>query len=525
MRRKHPFPFIPFLVVVVCAPAWAGIGTITTIAGGGPKNVQATRAHLHNPTDVVTDSQGNIYIVTSGQNEVFRVDAATGVLTAAAGSDSNGFSGDNGPAKQASLNTPYGLAMDAAGNLFIADSYNERIRRVDAVTHRITTLAGGGTPCAGRTDGIGDGCTATNATLYLPSGLAVDGAGNVLIVDLGHNRIRRVDVVTGVITTVAGGGKGGILDNFGDGGLASGATLSHPQGVSLDGAGNLLIADTDHNRIRRVDATSNIISTVVGGLARPVRVVADTVGNLFITESISNRIRRVDATSGVITTFAGTGGYGYAGDNGPATSATLANPYGINFDRGGNLLIADAKNNRVRQVDVATNVITTSAGASGPRDFDLLALQASLSGVGQVVIDGAGNVFMSESCCTILRLDSVSHFLSKVAGSEFGGPDINSIFGLARDRAGNLFVADESAIRRVDPVTGVITTVAGNGNGCPQETDGLGDGCPATDAFIQPVSVAVDDAGNLFISDGGHALIRRVDAVTQIMTLVAGGGS
>jgi len=525
MRRKHPFPFIPFLVVVVCAPAWAGIGTITTIAGGGPKNVQATRAHLHNPTDVVTDSQGNIYIVTSGQNEVFRVDAATGVLTAAAGSDSNGFSGDNGPAKQASLNTPYGLAMDAAGNLFIADSYNERIRRVDAVTHRITTLAGGGTPCAGRTDGIGDGCTATNATLYLPSGLAVDGAGNVLIVDLGHNRIRRVDVVTGVITTVAGGGKGGILDNFGDGGLASGATLSHPQGVSLDGAGNLLIADTDHNRIRRVDATSNIISTVVGGLARPVRVVADAVGNLFITESISNRIRRVDATSGVITTFAGTGGYGYAGDNGPATSATLANPYGINFDRGGNLLIADAKNNRVRQVDVATNVITTSAGASGPRDFDLLALQASLSGVGQVVIDGAGNVFMSESCCTILRLDSVSHFLSKVAGSEFGGPDINSIFGLARDRAGNLFVADESAIRRVDPVTGVITTVAGNGNGCPQETDGLGDGCPATDAFIQPVSVAVDDAGNLFISDGGHALIRRVDAVTQIMTLVAGGGS
>src|SRR5207247_3432679 len=168
-----------------------------------------------------------------------------------------------------------------------------------------------------------------------------------------------------------------------------------------------------------------------------------------------------------------TSGYGYAGDHGPATRATLTNPYGINFDRGGNLLIADAKNNRVRQVDVATNVITTSAGASGPRDFDLLALQASLSGVGQVVIDGAGNVFMSESCCTILRLDSVSHFLSKVAGSEFGGPDINSIFGLARDRAGNLFVADESAIRRVDPVRGVVNNVAGNDNGWSQETYGV----------------------------------------------------
>jgi sugar lactone lactonase YvrE len=518
------------VVLLICAssvPSIAQIGIIITIAGGGPKNVQATRAHLHNPTDIVTDSQGNIFIVTSGQNEVFRVDAATGVLTPAAGSDSNGFSGDNGPAKQASLNTPYGLAVDAAGNLFIADSYNERIRRVDAVTHRITTFAGGGTPCAGRTDGIGDGCPATNATLYLPSGLAVDGAGNVLIADLGHNRIRRVDVVTGVITTVAGGGKGSILNNFGDGGLASSATLSYPQGLSLDGAGNLLIADTDHNRIRRVDATTNIISTVAGGLSRPVRVVADAVGNLFITESTQNRIRRVDVTSGVITTFAGTGGYGYAGDNGPAASATLANPYGINFDRGGNLLIADAKNNRLRRVDVVSNLITTSAGASGPRDFDLLALQASLSSVGQVVIDGAGNVFMPESCCTILRLDSASHFLSKVAGSEFGGPDINSIFGLARDRAGNLFVADETAIRRVDSVTGVITTVAGNGSGCPQETDALGDGCPATDAGTQPLSVAVDDVGNLFIGDGvdGNSLVRRVDAGSQIITLVAGGGS
>ena len=325
------------------------------------------------------------------------------------------------------------------------------------------------------------------------------------------------------------GGKAGNPGTFGDGGLATDANLSFPQGVSLDGAGNVLIADTNHNRIRRVDATTHIITTVAGA-NRPVRALADAMGNLFITESIGNRILRMDATSGIITIVAGTGAYGYAGDNGPATSATLANPYGINVDRAGNLLIADAKNNRVRHVDVAANVITTSAGASGPMDYDLRARQASLSSVGQVVIDGAGNVFISEAgSATLLRLDSVTNLLSKLAGDRFGAP-FDRMFGLARDRAGNLFVADETQIWRVDSVTGVATTVAGRGNGCPQETDGLGDGCPATDAWLEPLSIAVDDAGNLFIGDGagGNSLVRRVDRVTQITTIVAGvvaGGS
>jgi len=505
------------MALLICASSLvsvAQIGIITTIAGGGPNNVPADEAHLLNPTDVVTDLQGNVYVVTSIQNELFRIGFDSGILTAAAGNDTPGFSGDNGPATLASMSSPYGLAIDNAGNIFIGDSGNNRVRRVDAITHLITTYAGGGIPCTERTDSLGDGCAAINATLSFPSGLAVDGAGNLLIADVGNNLIRRVDAVTGMITPFVGG-------------------LLHPFGVSTDGRGNVFIVDTGNNRVLKTDTTTSFISIVAGGgplcasrtdsvgdgclatnalLNRPVRAVADIGGNLFIAETNGNRIRRVDATSSVITT----------------ALASLTNPIGINFDRAGNLLIADSQSGRLLQLDVATNVIATLAGANGPSDYDLPALQANLTGVGQVVIDGAENVFFSESCCTILRLDSVSHLLSKIAGSEFGGPDINSILGLARDSADHLFVADETAIRRVDSVTGVITTVVGNGRGCAQETDNIGDGCPATDASILPQSVAVDDLGNLFIGDGGFGgfvMVRRVDAMTQIITLLAGSGS
>jgi sugar lactone lactonase YvrE len=234
------------LLVCVCSRLSTGqIGIITTIAGGGPHNVPATSAHLHNPTDVATDLQGNVYVVTSGQDEVFRVDRDTGILTDAAGSDSNGFSGDGGPATLASMNGPYGLAIDMARNLFIADSFNDRIRRVDAITHLVTTYAGGGVPCAGRVDGFGDGCSATDATLSFPSGVAVDRSGNLLIADIGHNLIRRVDAVTGVITPFFAG--------------------SHPSGVSVDSNGNVFIADTGNRRVVKIDVAANTLSIVAGG--------------------------------------------------------------------------------------------------------------------------------------------------------------------------------------------------------------------------------------------------------------------
>jgi hypothetical protein len=352
--------------------------------------------------------------------------AAAGGITTVAGSgptgDLNGsFSGDGGPATSATLNRPEGVAVDGAGNLFIADTFNRRIRRVDAVTRIITTVAGNGT-----VGFSGDGGPATSARLFDTVDMAVDASGNLFIADRLNNRIRKVDAAIGVITTVAGSGIAGSIYNdpfSGDGGLATSATLNRPEGVAVDGAGNLFIADTGNYRIRRVDAATRIITTVAGtgSLASsgdgggaaiagfvPADVAVDATGNLFIADAFNHRIRRVAAATGVITTVAGNGTGYFSGDGGPATSAS----FGLSYD---------------------------------------------------VVVDAAGNVF----------------------------------------------IPDDTRVRRVDATTGIITTVAGTGNG-----GFSGDGGPATSAILNPTrAVAVDTAGNLFIADTDNHRIRKVERV------------
>jgi sugar lactone lactonase YvrE len=226
------------------------------------------------------------------------VDASTGIITTVAGNGIPGYSGDGGPATSASLSGPSGVVVDATGNLLIADSSNYRIRRVDASTGIITTVAGNGIRGFS-----GDGGPATSASLS-PIGVAVDATGNLFIADTGNHRIRRVDESTGIITTVAGNGIRGFS---GDGGPATSASLNYPTGVAVDGSGNLFIAD-----------------------------------------AANNRIRWVDASTGIITTVAGNGMPDYSGDGGPATSASLNGPSGVVVDAAGNLFIADNDNKRIR---------------------------------------------------------------------------------------------------------------------------------------------------------------------------------
>jgi hypothetical protein len=300
---------------------------------------------------VSSDGAGGFLIADTDNQRIRRVDAS-GIITTFAGNGTQGFFGDGGPATQAWLNNPSGVTSDGTGGFLIADAFNNRIRRVDA-SGIITTVAGNSSQGFS-----GDGGPATQASLRYPSAVASDGAGGFLIAD--NNRIRRVDA-NGMITTVAGNGQHGFS---GDSGFATQAELNGPSGVISDGTGGFLIADTGNSRIRRVDA-SGTITTVAGNglggysgdggpatqaqLAYPTGISPDGVGGFLIADSSNNRVRRVDA-SGIITTVAGNDDSGFSGDGGPATQAQLYYPAGVASDGEGGFFIADYYNNRIRRV-------------------------------------------------------------------------------------------------------------------------------------------------------------------------------
>ena len=456
-----------FAVLLLSTTAAAQQYVVSTYAGGGPvpTPVRALEAPLGFASTLAADLSGNVYIASPELNSVFKLDAG-GVLTRVAGNSRRGYSGDGGPAINATLqlgqdNPLAGLAVDTAGNLFISDTFNSRIRRVSP-SGVITTVAGGGVT------GLGDGGPATSAALLFPTGVAVDGEGNLFIADLGNNRVRKVSR-SGIITTLAGGPQTGFS---GDGGPAGSAALNQPRGVAIDGAGNLYIADSYNFSIRKI-SPSGIISTVAGDGTRglssdggrataarmdfPTRVSVDSGGNLFIADG--GRVRKV-STDGTITTVAGDGTCCYSGDGGAATRAQVF-PGDIAADAAGNLFIGGFY--RVRKVS-STGIISTVAG-NGSR--------ASSFG------DGGP--------ATSARL-------------QIGGFDPATVGSAAIDSSGNLFIAD-SASNRVRKVSasGIITTVAGTG------FQGYsGDGGPATSAQLNvPLGVAVDNAGNLFIADWG----------------------
>ena len=284
-----------------------------------------------------------------------------------------GFSGDGQPATVAQI-IPVDTAVDSLGNVYIADVGNHRIRKIIAATGIITTIAGTGT-----FGFSGDGGLATNATLWSPVNVAIDGDDNLYIADFSNHRIRKIIAATGIITTIAGTGVAG---SAGDGGLAINAQIDSPYSVAVDTDGNVYIGDASH-RIRKIIAATGIITTIAGtgyfgfsgdaGLATNAKIgiahsiAIDSSGNVYFSSAENSRVREIIVSTGIITTVAGSGhGAGFSGDGGLATNAQLNTPTGIAFDENENLFIADESNHRVRMVSAAIGIITTVAGTGIP---------------------------------------------------------------------------------------------------------------------------------------------------------------
>jgi sugar lactone lactonase YvrE len=382
------------------------VGTISTVAGGGfgcsqqkdtvgdgcPSNL----AELVRPSGVATDQAGNIYISDTDTNRIRVVNTRPtaivvggvtiqpGTIAAVVGNGSQGYSGDGGSPSAAELDAPGHLTLDGAGNIFVSDSYNHVVRLVNTQTTAITyagvtiqpnsiaTIAGAGAGCANQTDSVGDGCPATAGQMNLPDGIALDRNNNLYIADFYGERIRRVDASTGVITTVAGDGYGGFS---GDGGPATSAELYNPSRISVDAAGNLYIADF-----------------------------------------YNNRLRRIDGATGNITTLAGTGIYGYSGDGGPAMNAEL-NPLSVVVDAAGNVFIADNGNQRIRVVNTQSTAITVLGvsvlsgdiqtvvgnGSTGYSGDGGPATSATIDGPTGLWFDSSGNLYFADSINGVIR--------------------------------------------------------------------------------------------------------------------------
>ncbi len=461
------------LVAFFSVLAAAGTERVTNVVGGrlgddGP----ATSASLALPSAVVRDANGDLYVSDPLDCRIRRV-SASGTITTFAGTGICGHGGDGGPAKTAHISNVYGMALDKQGNLLIADS---SVVRSIAPNGTITTIGGTGKPGYS-----GDGGPATKATLRAAQGICVDATGNIYIADTGNNVIRQVDT-HGIIHTVAGNHVHGFS---GDGGPATFASLNFPWSVAADAHGGVYISDTDNERVRRF-TVGGIINTFAGngqfgntGNGGPATGAASGgvtglhigPGKLYFSTD-SALVWAVNLETGIITIVAGNGESGYNGDGADALSTSFTQPYGLALDGVGGFFVADSGNNRVRHVDVNQMVTTVAGGAVG---------------------DGG------------LGTSASLNFPFTFAHIAF-------------DPSGNLYIADEGNCRvRKMSTRRIISTIAGTGI-CGYS----GDSGPATAATLNfPQAVAADGNGNVYISDAGNWVIRKIDSSGTITTFVS----
>jgi sugar lactone lactonase YvrE len=485
----------------------AGVNTLLANFGG-----DATFLAVGSPTIVVTSTTGAQLIVFPGK------------LLTVAGSHTlgAGYSGDGAAATSAQVKTPLGLALDTAGDLFIADSANNRIRRVDAVTGFISTVAGTGTACATASLPCGDGGKATLALLNGPQAVRVDAAGNLYILDKGDHAVRKVSTSTGLITTIVG--TLGTAGYTGDGAAATSAKLNGPRGLYLDNGNNLYISDSGNAVVRRVDSLSGVIATIAGTgstlgdggpatsaqLVNPRGLTLDSDGNLYIADIGSYRVRRVDAVTGLITTVAGNGTActsAPCGDGGMATSAGLGGPQDVVVATAGDLILSDPNLNAVRRVS-PVGIITTIAGeqstTAGYTADGGAATSGLLSYPNSLLLDGKGNLYLSEANNSLVR-----EVLSGTTSLNFGSLNLGSTASqtVALASTGNQPVT----ISAIAVAAGYTQQPSGSADCAAQLTLNQGATC-LLDVQFQPLlagtsSGAVNVTSNAINTPGGLTLV------------------
>ena len=560
------------LLLLFCATLSAqNPNYINTVAGGASVNGPAmgSNADIAGPSAVALDGNGNLYIAVPSAQQVYVVDPTGTTLSLFAGlgwSMTNPKSLDGKAATSGSLFNPSGVAVDASGNVYIADAGDNLIRKVNT-KGIMTTVAGTGAVCASPTAACGDGGPASSAQFNDPSAVATDKNGNIYIADTRDNRIRAINVQANAITiagiTIQSGqiatviGTGAVCSSptakCGDGGKAINATLNAPQGV-VAAFGYVGVSDTGDHRVRAATPQGAMTAYVGNGnvcvpsagcgdgglsqnanLTTPMQLYVDSKENVYVTDAGANQVRKIPENR-KISTIAGTGtacfilGTPFCGDGGQATQAFLNSPRGIVLDSTGNVYIGDSGTQRIRKI--SSQVINTYAGGGNGNDGQA-ATSAILAGDRDVATDSAGNVYIADSANNRIRLLSGGN-ISTVAGTGLAAysgngkaataAGLNSPYGVWVDANSNIFIADtlNLVIRKVGPA-GTITTIAGTGLPCVP-TQSCGDGGPALSATLTfPTKVTTDSNGNLYIADPPTNRVRMVDTAGNISTIAGTG--
>lgn len=513
-------------------------GVVTTLAGTsgqpGSINGRGAEARFNFPGGITSDSAGNLYVADTFNSTIRKISPAREVTTIAGTPRLTGSSDSSEGAPL--FNFPTGIAADASGNLHVADTFNNTIRKIDAAG--VVTTVAGKAGQFGSTDASG-----ADARFNFPGGIAVDVSGNVYVADTINHLIRKISPApANMVSTIAGAaGTSGFSD-----GSRTDARFNFPQGIAVDAAGNSFIADTSNSTVRKIDTVGNV-STLAGRTTlqdgKPVGVfgsddgsgvaalfnqpfaIVTSANSLFIADTFNNTIRRIDP-AGTVTTLAGMAGqFGSADGNG--ADARFNSPSGITADAVGNLYVADSDNkNTIRKISPA-GVVTTIAGKSRQIIGGATALVNKPFGI---VADAAGNLYLADSDDSTIRKISTTGAVTTLAGAAglTGGADGTGAFarfnhpeGITIDTQGNLYVVDTSndTIRKITP-PGLVTTFAGK----TVPVAGFADGTGSAAQFNAPSGIAADGAGNLFVADTANHMIRKIDASGIVATLAGTAG-